>query len=139
MFTMFSLWPPLLKLKTNSAFYAWWINSYNYMTCYGVKGFSGCKTRIPVNDLKWWSPCQPWPILQTKKPTTNVCPIEPENSRVQKQNLWSLLYLALIFTFKKKKDQSMEQNQWLDLEKPNLFRMLLHSAIQIEGNKNIIN
>lgn len=109
------------------------------MTCYGVKGFSGCKTRIPVNDLKWWSPCQPWPILQTKKPTTNVCPIEPENSRVQKQNLWSLLYLALIFTLKKKKDQSMEQNQWLDLEKPNLFQMLLHSAIQIEGNKNIIN
>lgn len=68
------------------------------MTCYGVKGFSVCKTRIPVNDLKWWSPCQPLPILQTKKPTTNVCPIEPENSRVQKQNLWSLLYLALIFT-----------------------------------------
>lgn len=73
------------------------------MTCYGVKGFSVCKTRIPVNDLKWWSPCQPWPILQTKKHTTNVCPMEPENSRVQKQNLWSLLYLALIFTLKKKK------------------------------------
>lgn len=51
------------------------------------------------------------PILQTKKHTTNVCPMEPENSRVQKQNLWSLLYLALIFTLKKKKDQSMEQNQ----------------------------
>lgn len=53
-------------------------------------------------------------------------------------------YMVLIvssfnFHIKKKKDQSMEQNQWLDLEKPNLFRMLLHSAIQIEGNKNIIN
>lgn len=35
--------------------------------------------------------------------TTNVCPIEPENSRVQKQNLWSLLYLALILTLKKKR------------------------------------
>lgn len=75
------------------------------MTCYGVKGFSVCKTRIPVNDLKWWSPCQPWPILQTKKHTTNVCPMEPENSRVQKQNLWSLLYLALIFTLKKKRSK----------------------------------
>lgn len=70
------------------------------MTCYGVKGFSGIKTRIPVNDLKWWSP---WPFYKQKKPTTNVCPIEPENSRVQKQNLWSLLYLALILTLKKKR------------------------------------
>lgn len=35
--------------------------------------------------------------------------IEPENSRVQKQNPWSSLYLALIFTFKK--NQIMEQNQ----------------------------
>lgn len=109
--------------------------------CYGVKGFSGCKTRIPVNDLKWWSPCQPWPILQTKEPTTNVCPIEPENSRVQKQNLWSLLYLALIFTLKKKKIKVWSKTNDLTWKNPIYFcnQMLLHSAIQIEGNKNIIN
>lgn len=70
------------------------------MTCYGVKGISGSKTRIPVNDLKWWSL---WPFYKQTKTTTNVCPIEPENSRVQKQNLWSLLYLALILTLKKKR------------------------------------
>lgn len=111
------------------------------MTCYGVKGFSVCKTRIPVNDLKWWSPCQPLPVLQTKKPTTNVCPIEPENSRVQKQNLWSLLYLALIFTLKKKKIKVWSKTYDLTWKNPIYFcnQMLLHSAIQIEGNKNIIN
>lgn len=117
----FSLWPPLLKLKTNSAFYAWWINSYmyNYMTCYGVKGFSGSKTRIPVNDLKWWSP---WPFYKQKKPTTNVCPIEPENSRVQKQNLWSLLYLALILTLKKKKIKLWSKTNDLTWKNPIYFR-----------------
>lgn len=76
------------------------------MTCYGVKGFSGCKTRIPVNDLKSYMvvTMSTMTILQTKKPTTNVCPIEPENSSVQKQNLWSSLYLALIlFSHLKKK------------------------------------
>lgn len=35
-------------------------------------------------------------ILQTKTPTTNVCPVEPENSRVQKQ-IMVLIVLSFIF------------------------------------------
>lgn len=41
-------------------------------------GFSGCKTgKVTMSTVT---------ILQAKKPTTNVCPIEPENLRLQKNH-----------------------------------------------------